>query len=58
MVNKDITQIMEIHEDEDKFLRLLQLLGIWYEQGSILVFVDKQDKCDSLYSDLLKSGIN
>jgi ATP-dependent RNA helicase DDX46/PRP5 len=26
-VNKDITQIVEVHEEDDKFLRLLQLLG-------------------------------
>jgi ATP-dependent RNA helicase DDX46/PRP5 len=55
-VNKDITQIIEVHDEEDKYLRLLQILGIWYERGSVLVFVDKQEKCDSLYSELLKSG--
>jgi ATP-dependent RNA helicase DDX46/PRP5 len=45
-----------VHEKEDKFMRLLQLLGLWYEQGSILVFVDKQDHCDQLFHDLLKHG--
>lgn len=55
-VNKDITQVIEVHEEEDKFLRLLQLLGIWYERGSTLIFVDKQEKCDQLYQDLLKAG--
>jgi ATP-dependent RNA helicase DDX46/PRP5 len=55
-VNKDITQVIEVHEEEDKFLRLLQLLGVWYERGSILIFVDKQEKCDQLYHDLLKAG--
>lgn len=55
-VNKDITQVVEVHEEEDKFMRLLQLLGIWYERGSVLIFVDKQDKCDKLFHDLLKSG--
>lgn len=55
-VNKDITQIIEVHEEEDKYLRLLQILGHWYEKGSVLIFVDKQEKCDSLYADLLKSG--
>ncbi|KAJ1438172.1 P-loop containing nucleoside triphosphate hydrolase protein [Ochromonadaceae sp. CCMP2298] len=49
-VNKDITQIIEVHEEEDKFLRLLQLLGVWYEKGSVLIFVDKQEKCDQLYA--------
>ena len=55
-VNKDITQVIEVHEEEDKFLRLLQLLGVWYERGSILTFVDKQEKCDQIYHDLLKAG--
>jgi len=51
-VNKDITQIIEVHEEADKFLRLLQLLGVWYEKGSVLIFVDKQDKCDQLFQDV------
>ena len=55
-VNKDITQVIEVHEEDEKFLRLLQLLGIWYEKGSVLVFVDKQEKCDQLFQDLLKLG--
>ena len=55
-VNKDIKQFVEVHDEETKFLRLLQLLGIWNEKGSVLIFVDKQDKCDQLFQDLLKSG--
>jgi ATP-dependent RNA helicase DDX46/PRP5 len=55
-VNKDITQIVEVHEEDDKFLRLLQLLGIYYELGSVLVFVDKQEKCDQLFHELLQRG--
>mmetsp|Transcript_20820 Transcript_20820/g.21475 ORF Transcript_20820/g.21475 Transcript_20820/m.21475 type:complete len:882 (-) Transcript_20820:133-2778(-) len=54
--NKDITQYVEVHEEEEKYMRLLQLLGLWYERGSILIFVDKQEKCDQLFQDLLKSG--
>ena len=45
---------MEVHEDADKFMRLLQLLGVWYERGSVLVFVETQEKCDQLFADLLK----
>jgi ATP-dependent RNA helicase DDX46/PRP5 len=55
-VNKDITQYIEVHEDEEKFMRLLQLLGLLNERGSVLIFVDKQEKCDQLFQDLLKSG--
>jgi ATP-dependent RNA helicase DDX46/PRP5 len=55
-VNKDIRQIVEVREEADKFMRLLQLLGIWYDRGSTLVFVDKQEKCDQLFHELLKSG--
>mmetsp|Transcript_9080 Transcript_9080/g.15350 ORF Transcript_9080/g.15350 Transcript_9080/m.15350 type:complete len:1216 (+) Transcript_9080:81-3728(+) len=54
--NKDITQYVEVHEPEDKYMRLLQLLGVWYERGSVLIFVDKQETCDQLFQDLLKSG--
>lgn len=44
-----ITQHVEIRDDDDKFMRLLQLLGVWYEKGNILVFVDTQSKCDTLF---------
>lgn len=27
----------------------LQLLGVWYEKGNVLVFVDTQQKCDTLF---------
>src|SRR5690606_38040424 len=56
VASRDITQYVEIHDEDEKFMRLLQLLGIWYERGNVLVFVDKQEKCDSLFQDLLKYG--
>jgi len=55
-VNTDITQVVEVHEEGDKFLRLLQLLGVWYDKGNVLIFVDKQEKCDQLFADLLRAG--
>ena len=36
-VNKDIKQFVEVREEETKFLRLLQLLGILNEKGSVLI---------------------
>jgi ATP-dependent RNA helicase DDX46/PRP5 len=52
----EIEQIVEIRTDEEKWRRLLQLLGVWSEKGQILVFVDTQHHCDSLFADLLKVG--
>lgn len=56
VANKDIMQYVEVHDEDEKFLRLLQLLGIWNDRGSVLIFVDKQEKCDQLFQDLLKAG--
>ena len=56
VVNSDITQIIEIRPEEERFLRLLQLLGEWYEKGKILVFVSSQDRCDGIFRDLLRAG--
>jgi ATP-dependent RNA helicase DDX46/PRP5 len=56
VVNSDITQTVEVRPDSERFLRLLELLGEWYEKGKILVFVHSQEKCDSLFKDLLKAG--
>eukprot|EP00897_Mesotaenium_endlicherianum_P008045 jgi/Mesen1/7269/ME000373S06328 len=58
VVNSDITQIVEVRpaDGEQRFLRLLELLGEWYEKGKILVFVHSQEKCDALFRDLLKHG--
>ena len=55
MVNSDITQVVELRPEGERFLRLLELLGEWYEAGKVLVFVHSQDKCDTLFRDLLKA---
>ncbi|KAF3583987.1 hypothetical protein F2Q69_00027210 [Brassica cretica] len=54
VVNKDITQLVEVRPESERFLRLLELLGEWYEKGKILVFVQSQEKCDALLKDLFK----
>ncbi|KAE8671969.1 DEAD-box ATP-dependent RNA helicase 42 [Hibiscus syriacus] len=56
VVNKDITQLVEMRPESERFLRLLELLGEWYEKGKILIFVHTQEKCDALFRDLLKHG--
>lgn len=35
-------------DNEDKFLKLLELLGLYQEDGSVLVFVDKQEHADEV----------
>ncbi|KAL3840111.1 hypothetical protein ACJIZ3_024702 [Penstemon smallii] len=56
VVNKDITQLVEVRPESDRFLRLLELLGEWYDKGKVLIFVHSQEKCDALFKDLIKSG--
>ncbi|KAF4347189.1 hypothetical protein G4B88_013154 [Cannabis sativa] len=56
VVNKDISQLIEMRPENERFLRLLELLGEWYERGKILIFVCSQEKCDALFRDLLKHG--
>lgn len=56
VVNRDITQMVEVRPESERFFRLLEILGEWYEKGKILIFVHSQDKCDALFRDLLKSG--
>ena len=55
-MNNDIKQVIEVRPEETKMHRLLQLLGVWYEKGHCLVFVDKQDTCDEMFSDLIRAG--
>mmetsp|Transcript_23572 Transcript_23572/g.54839 ORF Transcript_23572/g.54839 Transcript_23572/m.54839 type:complete len:485 (-) Transcript_23572:468-1922(-) len=52
-----VTQYAEVVEEEDKFLRLLQLLGEHVEEGKkVIVFVDTQVKADSIFEQLLRCG--
>lgn len=55
VVNSDITQYVEIRQPEERFMRLLELLGEWQEQGKVLVFVNSQEQCDKLFRDLLQA---
>ncbi|CAN6994431.1 unnamed protein product [Brassica oleracea var. botrytis] len=54
VVNKDITQLVEVRPESERFLRLLEILGEWYEKIEILFFVQSQKKCDALLKDLFK----
>ncbi|KAI1820232.1 hypothetical protein F4861DRAFT_77201 [Xylaria intraflava] len=59
VVAPEITQIIEIREENTKFLRLLELLGELYdkdEDARTLIFVDRQEKADDLLKELLRKG--
>lgn len=59
VVAPEITQIVEVREEEGKFLRLLELLGELYdkdEDARTLVFVERQEKADKLLKELLQKG--
>lgn len=58
VVCKDVEQHAIIIEEDQKFLKLLELLGLYQEHGSILVFVDKQENADILLKELMKAGYN
>eukprot|EP00002_Diphylleia_rotans_P037171 TRINITY_DN827_c0_g3_i4.p1 TRINITY_DN827_c0_g3~~TRINITY_DN827_c0_g3_i4.p1 ORF type:complete len:916 (-),score=215.95 TRINITY_DN827_c0_g3_i4:105-2852(-) len=55
VVCSDVEQHVEVIEEDDKFIRLLQLLGEHYMKGNILIFVDRQEKADQLFRELLKA---
>jgi len=55
-VANTVEQIVEVHEASGRWPRLLQLLGLWYDRGSILIFVDTQRRTDELFTKLMKAG--
>lgn len=57
VVCKDVSQHVEIIEEDDKFLRLLPILQqhIKDNQSKAIVFVSKQEKADSLLEDLMQA---
>mmetsp|Transcript_55333 Transcript_55333/g.135525 ORF Transcript_55333/g.135525 Transcript_55333/m.135525 type:complete len:856 (-) Transcript_55333:281-2848(-) len=56
VVSSTIEHFVELREDSTRFLRTLELLGEWFEQGQILIFVERQEACDALMSSLIKHG--
>ncbi|KAJ6151151.1 Pre-mRNA-processing ATP-dependent RNA helicase prp5 [Penicillium chermesinum] len=61
VVAPEITQIVEVIDEKDKFVRLLGLLGELYnddanQDSRALVFVDRQEAADTLLSMLMHKG--
>ncbi len=51
-----VAQHVCVVDEDRKFPKLLELLGHFQERGSILVFVEKQAKCDVILKDLMSVG--
>lgn len=59
VVAPEITQIIEVREEKEKFFRLLELLGELYiddDDVRSLIFVERQEKADELLRELLRKG--
>ncbi|XP_062443438.1 probable ATP-dependent RNA helicase DDX46 [Rhea pennata] len=56
VVCSDVEQHVIVIEEEKKFLKLLELLGLYQEKGSVIIFVDKQEHADGLLKDLMRAA--
>ncbi|KAM6299647.1 putative ATP-dependent RNA helicase DDX46 isoform 1-T1 [Aegotheles albertisi] len=56
VVCSDVEQHVIVIEEENKFLKLLELLGLYQEKGSVIIFVDKQEHADGLLKDLMRAS--
>uniref|UniRef100_H3DF97 Probable ATP-dependent RNA helicase DDX46 n=1 Tax=Tetraodon nigroviridis TaxID=99883 RepID=H3DF97_TETNG len=56
VVCSDVEQHVLVIEEDNKFLKLLELLGHYQERGSVIIFVDKQEHADGLLKDLMKAS--
>jgi ATP-dependent RNA helicase DDX46/PRP5 len=57
VASDNVTQYAELVEEDEKFLRLLQLLGEHVDDNKkALIFVDTQVRCDNLFEQLLRNG--
>ncbi len=46
----------QVLEEEQKFLKLLEVLGQYTDKGSVIIFVDKQEHADGLLKDLMNAS--
>ncbi|KAL7482918.1 hypothetical protein ACHAW6_008576, partial [Cyclotella cf. meneghiniana] len=57
VASDSVEQYAEIVEEQDKFLRLLQLLGEHAEnEKKVIVFVGRQEQADSIFEQLTRCG--
>lgn len=51
---KTVEQSIIVIEEDQKLLKTLELLGIWLDKGSVIIFVEKQSQADELFTQLAK----
>eukprot|EP00730_Choanoeca_flexa_P006377 TRINITY_DN12143_c1_g1_i1.p1 TRINITY_DN12143_c1_g1~~TRINITY_DN12143_c1_g1_i1.p1 ORF type:complete len:984 (+),score=309.05 TRINITY_DN12143_c1_g1_i1:265-2952(+) len=56
VVSNTVTQHVVVIKEAEKFQKLLELLGHFYNKGCVIIFVQKQEKADSVLENLIKSG--
>lgn len=59
VVCADVTQVVEVREEDTKFLRLLEIMGNAMEsdpETKVLIFVDRHEAADNILHDLLRRG--
>lgn len=56
IVCKEVEQHVVVLEEDQKFYKLLEILGHYQDKGSIIIFVDKQENADTLLKDLMKAS--
>ena len=61
VVCSDVDQRVEVREDSTKFIRLLEILGQFFndegdEDARALIFVDRHEAADNLLRDLIRRG--
>ncbi|KAJ2157432.1 pre-mRNA processing RNA-helicase [Coemansia sp. RSA 552] len=59
LIPPEVTQHVEVVEQQDKFFRLLAILGESFNRNSetlALIFVDRQEAADGLLRDLMRRG--
>jgi ATP-dependent RNA helicase DDX46/PRP5 len=57
VASDSVEQYGELVEEEDKFLRLLQLLGEYADENKkVIVFVDTQSRADTIFEQLIRCG--
>lgn len=56
VVCREVEQHAVVLDEEQKFLKLLEILGHYQGKGSIIIFVDKQENADSLLKDLMRAS--